>query len=235
MTRKLALVAATGVIGAVLFLALGIGLAGQSPGSPMNLWSAITSTCGPSAATGQQVTLPFDAVDSLAIGLPATVRHQPGNTAQAVVSGDRGLLAHVRMEDGRLDLDCDPGWSSPRLEVTVSGPPVTEWKLLGNVDLSLPGIDQPQLRIVIRGSGSVTASGTAERVELEISGSGEAKLKALSSHSTQVDIRGSGDAQVTARQTADVSISGSGDVELFGSPVLRRSEIRGSGRITQLP
>ena len=50
-----------------------------------------------------------------------------------------------------------------------------------------------------------------------------------------MDIRGSGDATLTAQVDADVSISGSGDVALFGNPAMRRSQVKGSGSITQMP
>jgi len=108
-------------------------------------------------------------------------------------------------------------------------------KLLGSGDLTLSQINQPQLRLSIRGSGSVAATGAADTVGLNISGSGAARLKDLAAKSVQIDIRGSGDAQLSAQADADISISGSGNVELFGRPILRRSEIRGSGRIVQVP
>ena len=87
----------------------------------------------------------------------------------------------------------------------------------------------------IRGSGSVAATGTAGTVGLEISGSGSARLKNLIAQSVQVDIRGSGDAEITAQADADVSISGSGDVDVYGHPTMRRSQVRGSGSITRQP
>jgi len=99
----------------------------------------------------------------------------------------------------------------------------------------LSQINQPQLRVSIKGSGSVAATGAVDMVGLDISGSGAARLRDLTAKSVQIDIRGSGDAQMTAQADADVSISGSGNVELFGRPVIRRSEIRGSGRIVQAP
>jgi carbon monoxide dehydrogenase subunit G len=107
--------------------------------------------------------------------------------------------------------------------------------LLGSADLSLAQINQPQLHVSIRGSGSIAATGIADALGLEISGSGKAELKSLTAQSAQVEIRGSGDAQITAEGDADVSISGSGNVELFGHPKLRRSEVRGSGTIVQVP
>jgi carbon monoxide dehydrogenase subunit G len=121
------------------------------------------------------------------------------------------------------------------LDVHISGPAIKSWNLNGNVELALSNIDQPQLRLGIRGSGSVSATGTAQSVNLDISGTGDATLKGLVTQSAKIDIRGSGNAQITAQISADVSISGSGNIELFGNGVLRRSEIRGNGHVTQLP
>ncbi|MGO4569569.1 DUF2807 domain-containing protein [Rhizobium sp. 2YAF20] len=235
MTGKLASVATVGLIGAVVFLALGVGLSGRDWGDARQLWGAMPSTCASTASTRQQITLPFITSDSLAIDLPASVRYQPGNMAEAIVSGDPTLLDHVRMEGGRLGLDCDPGWSTPRLVVSLTGPAITHWKLRGNVDLSMAQIDQRELQLNIRGSGSVVASGTAETVGLNISGSGDAELKSLTAQSAQIEIHGNGKVQVTAQVDADVSISGNGFIELFGHPKLRRSDVRGNGGVVQVP
>jgi carbon monoxide dehydrogenase subunit G len=206
--------------------------------------------------------------------MPATVNYQPGGTAEAVISGDAALLDHVRLEGAELRLDCDPGWFASRLEVKLSGPPIADWEVRGSGDLTLEGINQPELsvgidgsgsvnvygtadaveveisgsgetkwsdlaaktmQVNIRGSGNVSASGTANTVDLDISGSGDAELHDLIANSVTINIRGSGDARLTARVDADVFISGSGDVELSGDPDMRRSEIRGSGSIQQVP
>jgi len=235
MTGKLAFVATAGSISAIVLLALGIGLSGRDWADARHLWGARQSSCGSATSTSQQVTLPFTATDNLTIDLPASVRYQPGDKAEAVVSGDPALIDHVRMEGGKLSLDCDPGWLDSRLDVSLSGPAISNWKLLGSGDLTLSQINQPQLRLSIRGSGSVAATGAADTVGLNISGSGAARLKDLAAKSVQIDVRGSGDAQLSAQADADISISGSGNVELFGRPILRRSEIRGSGRIVQVP
>ncbi|WP_267548911.1 GIN domain-containing protein [Rhizobium rhizogenes] len=235
MIGRLALVAIAGTIGAVVLLSLGIGLSGRDRVDAMHLWGTMRSSCEPTAPTRQQVTLPFTATNTMVVDLPASVRYQPGDKAEAVVTGDPALLDHVRIAGGRLSLDCDPGWGEARVDVSLSGPVISNWKLLGSGDLTLSQINQPQLRVSIKGSGSVAASGVADTVGLDISGSGAARLQELTAKSVQVDIRGSGDAQMTAQADADVSISGSGNVELFGHPVLRRSQIRGSGRIVQTP
>lgn len=234
MTGKLAFVATTGLIGAAVFLTLGIGLSGRDWADARQLWGVVTTACGTTASTKQQVTLPLTTSDSLVIDLPASVRYQMGEKAEVIVSGDPTLLDHVRMEDRRLSLDCDPGWFASKLDVSVSGPAITDWKLLGSGDLTLSQINQPQLRLSIRGSGGVGATGVVDAVDVDISGSGTARLRDLTAKSAQITIRGSGDLQMTAQTDADVSISGSGNVEIFGHPILRRSEIRGSGRIVQV-
>ncbi len=235
MTRTLAFVATAGLIGAAAFLSLGIALAGPNWRDAVRLSGIGESTCGSSTSTRREVTLPLVVSDSLAIHLPASVHYQPGGKAEAVISGDPALLDHVRLESGRLDLDCDPGWHSSRLKIKVSGPAITVWDLRGSGDLTLSQINQPKLQLTIKGSGDASATGTVDAINLSISGSGEAMFKDLIAKSVQVDIRGSGDATLTAQVDADVLVSGSGDVELFGRPSMRRSEIRGSGSIQQRP
>jgi hypothetical protein len=235
MNGKLATVATAGLICAIVFLALGIGLSGPNWANARHWWGDVQSDCGPATSDKQQITLPFSSDGSLAIDIAASVHYQPGGKAEAVVSGDPALLDHVRLDRGKLRLDCDPGWSSSKFEVSLSGPVVTDWKVRGSGDLALSQLDQTDLRLSISGSGSVTATGSARSVDLEVSGSGTARLKDLAAQSVKIRIRGSGDAEVAAATDADVSISGSGNIELYGHPVLRRSEIRGSGRLVQVP
>lgn len=234
MARKLAFFAVTGLIGAAAFLTLGAALTGPSWTNAL-AWSGKAS-CVAGASDRQQVTLPFTAGESFAINLPsASVHYQPGDRVEAIISGNPALLEHVRIEDDELSLDCEPGWFASGLDVKLSGPAITRWELRGSGDLILSQIDQPKLQLSIKGSGSASATGRADAVGLTIFGSGSARLQELTAKSVEVDIRGSGDARMTAQADADVTISGSGNVALFGHPVMRRSEIRGSGRIQQMP
>lgn len=234
MTSKLTLVAATGLIGAAVFLAFGTALSGSGWASPAILWNS-GATCGPARGTRHEITLPFTSSDRLVIDLPGTVHYQPSDKAQAVVSGDPALLDHVKLESGRLSLDCDPGWFASRLDVNLSGPAITRWDLLGNVDLTLSQINQPQLQVSIKGSGNAIATGTTDAIDLSIFGSGEARFDRLIAKTAAVQIYGSGDAKINAKSDADVSIAGSGNVEVSGHPEMRRTEIKGSGRIVQVP
>lgn len=234
MTGKLTFIATAGLIGAAGFLALGTALSGSGWASSAYLWNS-AATCAPASGTQRQITLPFVSEDGLAIEVPGNVHYSPGEKAEAVISGDSALIDHLKIESGRLALDCDPGWFGSQFDVKLSGPAITRWDLLGSANLTLAHIDQPQLQVSIKGSGNVSAAGTTDAVDIGIFGSGKARFEGLIVKSATVQIRGSGDASVNATSDADVSISGSGNVEVSGHPAMRRAEIRGSGRIVQVP
>ncbi|CAI9417515.1 hypothetical protein ANOBCDAF_03999 [Pleomorphomonas sp. T1.2MG-36] len=233
MMGKLAIVAVTGLVGGVTLLALGIGLSGQGLAEARKLWGGSSSTCRGATAAGREITLPFTAGDSLRIDIPASVTYRPGDKAEAVVRGDPELIGHVRIDGQRLTFDCDPGWGASGIEVALSGPAITDWKMNGSGKLALTDIDQPKLTLSIMGSGSIAATGAADVVSVSIKGSGTARLDDLTAKSAEVSIHGSGDAEVNAQSDASVAIYGSGNVEISGRPVMRQSRIMGSGRITQ--
>ncbi len=234
MSSRLSQVAVGGLVSAAAFLSIGTVLSGSGWANPSYLWQG-NSTCGPLSGETQQVTLPFAAGDRLRINLTGSVHYIPGEKAEAIVKGDSGVVSHVRMSSGELSLDCASSWSTPKFDVTISGPPIEKWDLTGSGDLTLSQLQQPKLEITIKGSGSSVATGTVQTLDLSISGSGSARFGDLTAQSASVAIRGSGDAQITAKTDADVSIYGSGNVELSGRPEIRRADIKGSGRIVQVP
>ncbi|MGI2031264.1 GIN domain-containing protein [Rhizobium panacihumi] len=233
MTRKLAFVATAGLVGAAVFLSLGFALAGPNWHDTAWLWIADKSTCGQKTSGREEVTLPLSSTEGFVIRMPASVHYQPGGEPRAIISGDATVLDHVRIDGGQLSLDCDPGWFSPRVDVQLSGPPIARWEVFGSGDLVLSGIDQPRLGVLIKGSGSATATGKAERVDVTITGSGDVSFEKLIARSVEVEVRGSGDVSVMAEADADVFITGSGDVELFGPAVMRRQVVKGSGSVSQ--
>lgn len=235
MTRTLIFFAATGILSAFVFPALGVMLSGQYWPHPGTLPLVSQLPCGSTTSTRTQVTLPFTPGDTLTITLAGSVRYRPGDKAEAIVRGDAALVDHVRMENGALSLDCEPNGLSSKLEIDLTGPAITDWKLLSSANLTLTDISQAQLQLTMTGSGNVVATGAVETVGLKTTGSGKAELKSLVAKSAEIETTGSGGAQLTAETNADVSISGSGSVELFGHPNLRRSKATGSGRIIQAP
>jgi hypothetical protein len=111
----------------------------------------------------------------------------------------------------------------------------TSAKIQGSADLKLSDSKQDVLRIVMHGSGVVTASGTAREVSLEAAGSGRADLGRLIAERASAQIHGSANVDLAPRQDADISVSGSAIVKLHGAVARINSHVAGSGEIKQVP
>lgn len=94
--------------------------------------------------------------------------------------------------------------------------------------LTLPSVE----KISYSGSGNVTITSPMEADYLELSLMGSCSLfgYSLSTEYCQVDISGSGNAEITTTSSLDVSIDGSGSVFYKGSPSIK-DHISGSGRV----
>ncbi|MEM6379317.1 MAG: head GIN domain-containing protein [Bacteroidota bacterium] len=102
-------------------------------------------------------------------------------------------------------------------------------RISGSGDMNL-GLDADDVNMTISGSGRMRLEGTADDLSIQISGSGDIFAFDLASSSANVNIRGSGDAEVAVESALDVRISGSGDVFYKGNPVID-SSISGSGEV----
>ena len=187
-----------------------------------------------------KLALDWDGSGAVTVNIPARVLYQPGPTAQASVSGDPELIAHVRMRQGSLDWDT-PSWdrtvncsAKEQLEIRLTGPAVTSWMMHGCGALELTNLQQDSLRIAGSGSSSVTVTGTVQRVSLHAAGSVRADLSRLVAQHADTHIDGSAHVELTPREDADISIAGSGLVQVHGTARIR-SHVSGSGQIIQLP
>ena len=84
---------------------------------------------------------------------------------------------------------------------------------------------------VLRGSGDIEiAQGSTSSSDVQLSGSGDYQAENLNSKDAAVSIRGSGDAAISASESLDVAITGSGNVTYLGTPKVV-SKIVGSGKL----
>lgn len=187
-------------------------------------------------------TLAWDGSDRLDIDVAADVTYVQGAEASVKAVGPREQVEGLRLTAGRLTFDAGDdnvevvvfGWhNSDRLQITVTAPSVRSFNLSSSGDLAIRGYDQPSLAVSINGSGEVDATGRTETVDLDISGSGEADLSGLETRDADVDISGSGEALVGPTGAARISIAGSGDVDLTRRPASLTQSISGSGDISQ--
>lgn len=93
--------------------------------------------------------------------------------------------------------------------------------------------DARMVELELTGNSFVEISGTAEALQLEVTGSGEMDLSACRAESATVKVTGSGRIEVNVRETLEGSITGSGTIIHVGEPRHKRIDVRGSGRVRQ--
>ena len=114
------------------------------------------------------------------------------------------------------------------VDVEVDG---VEAVVAGSGDLYLKHLAAAEGSFVVTGSGdiAVVESGTVERLELNIVGSGDIDLRAVEARSAEVNVVGSGAAGLgRVRESVNCSILGSGDVRFDGDPRVESVQL-GSG------
>ena len=244
MARSLAVVAVVGIGVSAICLSLA-GLFSPYPGIsyPFSFqrpyesrWWESRPWAGtaPFAESGEIVTREFswDGGDRAEIYIPCIVYYTPGPEWHVTVKGPASSVDHLRLHDGGILFDAPMSFPhTSSLEVRITGPSIKTFDINSSGKLVLENISQADLHIDIRGSGSVRARGTVERLELRIFGSGNAELAELATRDIETRIFGSGNADVAPTGDVEVSIFGSGDLRLHAQPANVSSRIFGSGRV----
>jgi hypothetical protein len=86
----------------------------------------------------------------------------------------------------------------------------------------------------ISGSANADLSGTAEKSDFHISGSGNIKSYDFSTEYCTASISGSGDVRVTVTKELSAHISGSGNVFIKGDGLIRDYSASGSGKFKRV-
>jgi Putative auto-transporter adhesin, head GIN domain len=146
------------------------------------------------------------------------------------VHGSGAVTASGEAHEASLDVA-----GSGRADLSRLVTQQTNAHIRGNAEVDLSDIKQDVLDITLHGSGTVTASGEAHEVSLDVAGSGRADLGRLVTQQANAHIRGSAEVDLAPRQDADVSIAGSAVVRLHGAVAQIHSHLSGSGQIKRVP
>jgi hypothetical protein len=257
MIKTLFIIAGAGVVLATGSLLGAAALAGGDLRHNDWTWSLVDNDVGSDdfrmqrGGSQPEVTrnLTWAGGDRLQIEVPGEVVYVQGANPGIVVTGPKDLADRIRAVGDRLTLDEEDGsahgyirwngqgfhvWSAEdRIKVTVTAPAVTSFDLVGSADLELRDYDQPQLNLILSGSGDVTGGGAARTVRIDVSGAGDVDLTALNTVDADVQVSGSGDVRVGPTGKAVVDISGSGDVDLTRRAAEVRRTLSGSGDIDE--
>lgn len=255
MIKPLFIIAGAGVVLAAASLAGAAALSGSDLRHNDWTWSVVDNDSGGDNFHMQRGggepdvshTLAWAGGDRLQIEVPYDVVYVQGAAAGVVVTGPKDLADRVRIVGDRLTLDDDDRtehgyirwtgdgfhvWSADdQLKITVTAPAVTSFDVVSSSDVTIRDYNQPRLNLILSGSGDVTARGETRALQIDVSGSGDADMAALNTVDADVRVSGSGDVRVGPTGKADIDISGSGDVELTRRATTVSSNVSGSGDV----
>lgn len=105
-------------------------------------------------------------------------------------------------------------------------------ELSGSSDAEMQ-LKAPRIKADLTGAGSVKLKGETKDLELDGTGSSSLKCLEMMAENVEVDITGSGNAEVFASVKLDISVTGSGSVKYKGSPAVSQ-KISGSGSVKKI-
>lgn len=159
-----------------------------------------------------------------------------GGKQSVVVHADDNLLRHVttQVQAGNLVIGNRSGSFTTKspMSVEVSVPSLEALTLTGSGVISTTGIKTSSLTVMLAGSGVVRASGGATRLDVGLSGSGDAQLDQLAARDVHAVVSGSGRILITATNSLDAPVPGSGAIIYSGNPAHVTTNITGSGAVT---
>ena len=162
------------------------------------------------------------------------VRLHVGGPQRVVVRAGEKVIdkVHTDVGDGTLHVRFPHhgfGGNNVVVEATVAH--LTDVVSTGSGDVDADGVKADALTVRSDGSGDVSLEGATGSITVNLDGSGNADLAGLSAHDARVKVSGSGDADVRADRTLDVTIDGSGDVHYHGHPQVTEDD-NGSGDVS---
>jgi hypothetical protein len=158
-----------------------------------------------------------------------------GETQSVVVRADANLVDRVTTEvqSGNLVITNTPGSLTTKspMSVEVALPTLTGLALTGSGNIVVDGIDAESLEVSLPGSGTITGSGSATRLDVTVGGAGTVQLTRLAADVVRAGVSGSGSIFVTATRSLDASVSGSGAILYAGNPRQVTKSVTGTGAI----
>ncbi|WP_420245604.1 GIN domain-containing protein [Roseiterribacter gracilis] len=171
---------------------------------------------------GVEIAGPIDTV--IRIGSPQSIEIEaPDSLRPQITTELRDGLVHLGF-DGKVP-------RRTKLKARITVPQMEKLHIAGSGNAEIMGLDGGTFAITIDGSGSVDASGTVERTDIMVRGSGDIDLSSLQTRDPTVRVQGSGNVELgdIASGTARVEIRGSGNVTLSGRVDRLETTIAGSG------
>ncbi|HWU54581.1 MAG TPA: DUF2807 domain-containing protein [Rhizomicrobium sp.] len=230
MANKLAIIAVLGLTSA----AVCIGAAAAIGGGDLGINGLFER--GPrceriAGATATSRDLDWDGSDRVQLVVYSDARYTPGTDGKLHASGDPQVLAHLRVHDGKIDLDCG-GWRDrDKIQITLPGREFRKFAIAGRSDLKLERMNQPSVKAEIAGTGTIKASGRIDDLDIQVAGIGHADFGKVTARSARVKLAGVGSADIAPSESARIEIAGPSTVNLYSNPKDLDTRIAGPGQL----
>ena len=159
-----------------------------------------------------------------------------GGKQSVVVKADDNLLNRVTtvVQSGTLVIGNAPDSLTTRspMSVEVTVPTLDALTLAGGGNMVVNGIKAESLTVTLSGGGNVTGSGTATSLGVTLDGSGNVWFTRVVANDVHAVLSGSGNIFITATNSLDASVPGSGTIGYAGNPQAVTKSVTGTGSIT---
>ena len=167
--HKLALVALIGLTGSAACFGAAAAIGGKDFGNgfeDMSLFDGRPSCEAVPGASAAVRDLDWDGSDRVGLSVLGPATYAPGSGDKLHVTGDPQVLAHLRVRDGNIEMDCR-GWRNRTGDITLTlpGREFHKFGLNGGGNLTLNNLNQADLSIGIGG-----AAGSGPMAKLNPSG-----------------------------------------------------------------
>ncbi|HET7086649.1 MAG TPA: DUF2807 domain-containing protein [Rhizomicrobium sp.] len=235
MANKLVVIAVIGLAASAACIGAAAAIGGGSFDDGLKGFFARGAGCEKiDSATAASRDLDWDGSDKVELVVYSDARYTPGTDNKLHASGDPQVLAHLRIRDGKIDLDCR-GWRDrDMIKLTLPGREFRKFAIAGRSDLKLDHMNQASVKAQIAGTGTITANGKIDDVDIEIAGVGHADFAKVTGRSAKVQMAGVAGADIAPSESAKIDIAGPSTVNLYSNPKDLDTRIAGPGRLHKL-
>ncbi len=173
----------------------------------------------------------FTAIESTGA---ADVEASIGPATSVTVTTDDNVLPAIETKlDGQtLRIGTNQSYTTKLgVKVKITAPALAAVTLSGSGSASVNGLTNTKFRADLSGSGGASLTGTVSQVDLHLVGSGSVSAPSLVAKSVRVEVTGSGSAAVSATDSLEATVTGSGSITYGGHPASVSKTVTGSGSI----
>lgn len=184
------------------------------------------------ADTSQPRSLPaFHAIDLVGT---MSIEVVAGQAQRVELVGDAAVFDRVSttVKDGTLVVDTKfERHTNNHVKLLVGVPDVSKLVVEGTGSLKVTGIANNHLMIDLPGTGEVKVDGSTGDLKINVDGTGDISARKLSAKSATVSMSGTGAASITATESVDATVTGTGSISIDGHPASVHKHVTGVGSI----